>query len=179
MDGVVYDYDWSHRMAAMSELTGVPEPELARRWWHHLDGEEQAEAGRYPTGADYLAALSTALGTTVSADDFVRVRRASMTARPAVVPAVTAAARVGQVTVLTNNGALVDERFAELAPELVPIVGVEHLRHRRRDAARRTRVVRGPTGLRALIPGRPRPAHDGSVRIGLGWLPAPAPAAKA
>jgi putative hydrolase of the HAD superfamily len=38
------------------------------------------------------------------------------------------AAELGRVTLLTNNGPLVGENLATLAPELVPLFGVEHLR---------------------------------------------------
>ena len=38
------------------------------------------------------------------------------------------AAELGRVTLLTNNGPLVGENLATLAPDLVPLFGVEHLR---------------------------------------------------
>jgi putative hydrolase of the HAD superfamily len=125
MDEVLYDYDWHTRMAGMTELTGLSLDELRRRWWH-ADGEWAAEAGRFTTGDDYLAALCDALGTDVAEDDWVRVRGGAMTPRPEALAAVRRAAELGIVTLLTNNGALTSRHLRALAPELVDIFG-EHL----------------------------------------------------
>ncbi len=137
MDGVIYDYAWQRRMALMGELTGLPAAELGRRWWDAGRGEGVAEAGGYATGAEYLAALNEALGSSLSVEDFVRNRRSTMAVRPAVVETIRWAAGHGRVTVLTNNGALVDEWLPELAPELAAVVGVEHLRTSSRYGARK------------------------------------------
>ncbi len=51
-----------------------------------------------------------------------------MTVRPEALAAVARAAELGRVTLLTNNGPLVGENLTTLAPELVPLFGVEHLR---------------------------------------------------
>ena len=137
MDGVVYDYAWQRRMTLMSELSGLPVAELSRRWWDAGRGEGVAEAGGFATGVEYLAALNAALGSSLSVEDFMAVRRSSMVVRPAVVATIRRAAQLGRVTVLTNNGALVDERLPELAPELASTVGVEHLRASSRYRARK------------------------------------------
>ena len=125
MDDVLYDYDWRARMAGMTAMTGHSLEELRRRWWT-LEGEMAAEAGGFDTGDDYLAALEAALGTPVDETEWVRARRAAMTARPACLAAVRRASELGTVTLLTNNGALAARHLANLAPELVDIFG-EHL----------------------------------------------------
>jgi HAD superfamily hydrolase (TIGR01509 family) len=127
MDDVLYDYDWRHRMTGLTALTGHDFAELRRRWWHD-EGEWAAEAGHWPDGASYLAEWSTAVGTTLTSDQWLANRASAMTARPDALAAVARASELGRVTLLTNNGPLVGENLATLAPELVPLFGVEHLK---------------------------------------------------
>jgi HAD superfamily hydrolase (TIGR01509 family) len=126
MDDVLYDYDWRARMAAMSELTSLSFLELRRLWWHH-DGEIGAEAGLYRTGHEYLAAFEEAIGQKVDVDRWVEIRAAAMTPWPDSLAAARRASELGQVTLLTNNGALLGDHLPKLAPELVDIFG-DHLR---------------------------------------------------
>jgi glucose-1-phosphatase len=122
MDDVLYDYDWRVRMQGMSELTGHSFTELRRLWWHD-EGEWAAEAGVFTTGAEYLAAFSAAMGMPVDESEWVRIRGAAMTARPDSLDAVRRASELGQVTLLTNNGALSSKHLRTLAPELIPLFG--------------------------------------------------------
>ncbi|MCU1412529.1 MAG: hydrolase [Rhodoglobus sp.] len=125
MDDVLYDYDWRVRMAGMTELTGLSLEDLRRRWWHD-EGEWKAEAGGYETPEAYLSAFEKAMGMPVDEDDWVRIRGAAMTAWPESLAAVRRASELGQVTLLTNNGALAHKHLATLAPELVELFG-DHL----------------------------------------------------
>jgi HAD superfamily hydrolase (TIGR01509 family) len=125
LDDVLYEYDWRARMAAMSELTGLSFLELRRLWWHD-DGEFGAEVGLYRTGREYLSAFETAIGQSVDVDRWVEIRAAAMTAWPDSLAAVQRAAELGQVTLLTNNGALLGDHLPTLAPELVDLFG-DHL----------------------------------------------------
>jgi putative hydrolase of the HAD superfamily len=124
MDDVLYDYDWSVRMAGLTELTGLSINQLRKRWWHE-HGEEKAEAGGFDADG-YLAAFNAALGAEVSEEDWVRVRGSAMTPRRDSIAAVERAKQLGQITLLTNNGALSARHIATLAPELVPVFG-DHL----------------------------------------------------
>lgn len=126
MDGVIYDYDWRVRVADLVERTGRSVEEMRGAWWE-VGREHQAEAGHHADGAAYLAAMNEAFGAALTVEDFVANRRAAMTVRPGVVAAVARAAELGQVSLLTNNGALVAERLAELAHEIAELFG-EHLR---------------------------------------------------
>ncbi len=125
MDDVLYDYDWRVRMAGMTKITGHSLEELRRRWWND-SGEWAAEAGVYTTADEYLAAFEKAVGTTIDEDEWVRVRGSAMTAWPESLAAVRRAAEHGQITLLTNNGALVSKHLRTLAPELVELFG-DHL----------------------------------------------------
>lgn len=136
MDDVLYDYDWRTRMTGLTELTGLDFAELRRRWWHD-DGEWAAEAGRWGDGDAYLAAWSRAIGTDVPRDAWVANRGSAMRARPAVLASVARASELGRVTLLTNNNPLVEEHLPVLAPELVPLFGLEHLRASSRYGARK------------------------------------------
>ncbi len=124
MDDVLYDYDFPTRIANLSALTGLTEKQLLERWWD-AGYEEQAEAGAYDADG-YISAFSAAIGVEVSAADWVRVRGGAMTPLPDSIAAVERAAQLGQVTLLTNNGALSGLHIGTLAPELVPLFG-EHL----------------------------------------------------
>jgi putative hydrolase of the HAD superfamily len=127
MDDVLYDYDWRVRMNGLQQLTGHDFTELRRRWWNDA-GEWAAEAGHWPDGESYLAAWTAAIGTEVDSDVWLANRGSAMTVRPEALAAVARAAEFGRVTLLTNNGPLVGENLATLAPDLVPLFGLEHLR---------------------------------------------------
>jgi putative hydrolase of the HAD superfamily len=124
MDDVLYRYDWRVRMGLLEELTGHDLVELRRRWWHD-DGEWRAEAGGYATAGEYHAAFETAMGMPVPVDDWLRIRRAAMTPWPESFAAVRRAAELGEVALLTNNGALVEAHLATLAPEIAELFGSE------------------------------------------------------
>ena len=126
MDDVLYDYDWRVRMAGMTEATGLPLDVMRRLWWHD-EGEWAAEAGTPATGEEYLAAVNAALGTTLTEAEWVRIRASAMTPWPDSIAAVKRASELGQITLLTNNGALSQKHLATLAPDLVELFG-EHLK---------------------------------------------------
>ncbi len=136
MDDVLYDYDWRVRMRGLSDLTGLDVAELRRRWWHD-DGEWAAEAGRWTDGDDYLAAWSEAVGADIGRETWVANRGSAMRPRPDVLASVARARELGRVTLLTNNNPLVEEHLPELAPDLVPLFGLEHLRASSRYGARK------------------------------------------
>jgi len=125
MDDVLYDYNWQARMAGMTELTGFSLDELRRLWWNE-SGEWAAEAGVFTNADEYLEAFQERIGQRVDETEWVRVRGAAMTPWADSLAAVRRASTLGQVTLLTNNGALVEKHLTTLAPALVPLFG-EHL----------------------------------------------------
>ncbi len=139
MDDVLYDYDWRTRMAGMTELTGLSLADMRRLWWHD-EGEWAAEAGVFATADDYMDAFQAAIGMTVDEEEWVRVRGAAMTPRPEAIDAVRRAKELGDVTLLTNNGAMTAKHLRTLAPELVEVFG-EHLRTSSDYAARKPNPV--------------------------------------
>lgn len=125
MDDVLYDYDWHTRMQGMSQATGLSFSELRRRWWHD-EGEWAAEAGVFTSAEEYLAAFEAAIGQRVDEHEWVRIRGSAMTPRPEAIAVVERAAELGDITLLTNNGAMSAKHLHTLAPALVPLFG-EHL----------------------------------------------------
>jgi HAD superfamily hydrolase (TIGR01509 family) len=125
MDDVLYDYDWRTRMVGMTAVTGFDLTELRRRWWND-DGEWAAEAGGFATPEDYLAAFERAMGMSIDEREWARIRGAAMTPWPESLAAVRRATEFGQVTLLTNNGALAQKHLRAWAPELIELFG-EHL----------------------------------------------------
>lgn len=125
MDDVLYDYDWRQRMAGMTALTGLSFSQMRELWWND-DGEWAAEAGVFTTGAEYLGAFESAIGMAVDEAEWVRVRGSAMRARPDAIDAARRAAQLGDVTLLTNNGALTAKHLRALAPELIEVFG-DHL----------------------------------------------------
>lgn len=124
MDDVLYDYDWRVRMTGLSSITGLDFAELRRRWWND-EGEWAAEAGRFADAAAYHSAFTRALGSDIPVAEWIANRRSAMTPWPDSLDAVRRAGELGTVGLLTNNGPLVEEHLAELAPELVPLFGDE------------------------------------------------------
>jgi glucose-1-phosphatase len=125
MDDVLYDYDWRARMAQLTAITGHGLGELRSRWWHR-DGELAAEAGRFGSGDEYLAAANRAIGADIDRETWVRIRGEAMTPRDDAIAAAGRAAAHGVATLLTNNGPLIGEHLADVAPALVPAFG-DHL----------------------------------------------------
>jgi FMN phosphatase YigB (HAD superfamily) len=127
MDNVLYDYDGHIRMRALSAVSGVAVDDLRRLWWHSPEGEIRAEAGGFRDGEEYLAAFRRATGAVVSREEWLAARGGAMTAFPESIAAAGRAGELGRVSLLTNNGPLVEEELPRLAPELVPVFG-DHLR---------------------------------------------------
>jgi glucose-1-phosphatase len=136
MDNVLYDYDWRTRMASLAELTGHSARRLRERWWH-TGAEERAEAGGFSSAEHYLDSFRDAVGVDVAEDDWVRARAGAMAPMPESLRAVSRAAELGRVTLLTNNGPLTAKHLPRLAPELVPLFGAEHLRTSSQYGARK------------------------------------------
>ena len=127
MDNVLYDYDWRTRMESLSKSTGRSVAQLRERWW--LTGsEEKAEAGGFVSASHCLDSFRAAVGVDVTEEDWVLARAGAMAPLPDSLDAVSRAAELGRVTLLTNNGPLTHKHLPRLAPALVPLFGAEHLR---------------------------------------------------
>jgi FMN phosphatase YigB (HAD superfamily) len=126
MDDVLYDYDWRTRMQSLTAITGHDLHELRRRWW--ISGMEwEAEAGTPADADEYLAGVTKVIGAEISRREWVRMRAEATRPRPEALDAVRRATELGRVALLTNNSILIHEHLHDVAPELVPLMGREHM----------------------------------------------------
>jgi len=122
LDGVLCDFLPARRLAYLSELTGKDAAWMQAAVWES-DFEREAEAGAYRTGDAYLQAFNRCLGFAVTREQWVSARRAAMRLRPDMLALLQSLHSQVRLAVLTNNGALVRDAMAELAPELWTLLG--------------------------------------------------------
>jgi putative hydrolase of the HAD superfamily len=121
-DETLYDYDYRVRLPALSLLTGVSQYDLAKRWW--AGGfERRAEAGEWPSSAEYLAQFEEVTGAALTLEGWRETRMLASTPIPGAIEALRRAAALGTVGVLSNNPSPFAESFAILAPDVAAIVG--------------------------------------------------------
>lgn len=117
MDGVLVDLDRPRRLDLLATMTGHTPDAIEARIFAS-DFERSAEAGVPPTGDAYLAEFNRRLGTDLGRDEWVRARREAMTVDRRVLAIAERVAAQVPIALLTNNGALLQESLAELAPEI-------------------------------------------------------------
>jgi FMN phosphatase YigB (HAD superfamily) len=133
MDDVLFDYDWRVRImmrqVSPTRKGRAAHPGTLERVMPIFDtavpAERAAEAGRFTNAEEYHAAFTRAMDRDIPVGDWIANRRSGMTPWPDSLAAVARAAQLGTVSLLTNNGPLVEAYLAELAPELVPLFGKE------------------------------------------------------
>lgn len=125
MDGVLYDYLPESRLDFLARLTGKPPEDIYDAIWSS-GFEDRAEAGAYKSGAAYLAAYARQLGFAITREQWTSSRKAVMRARPDMLNLAAQIADVSKIALLTNNGMLLKETLAEIAPDVPRIFG-EHV----------------------------------------------------
>ena len=124
MDGVLAALDREQRLQRLSQATGkAPEHFNATIW--HSDFEPGAEAGRYPTGAEYLAEFNARSGCQLGREAWLDARRQAMTLIPETLAIARELRRTARIAMLTNNGPLLKESLAELVPEVWELFGAD------------------------------------------------------
>ena len=122
MDGVLCRYDLGNRLAVLAGLSGRSPQDVKQLIWGS-GFEEDADSGRYADGAAYLKAFGERLGHSISAAEWIAARRASMTPDPDILELVRTLGRTCKLALLSNNGPLTEETFAELFPEAAALFG--------------------------------------------------------
>lgn len=122
MDDVLVGLDRARRLAWLANLTGWPPEHFNAAIWHS-DFEPAAEAGAYPTGAEYLAEFNRRSGCQLSRAQWVEARRQAMALIPGTLAVARDLARSVRLALLTNNGSLLRESLPELAPEVCALFG--------------------------------------------------------
>src|SRR5262245_17548494 len=122
MDGVLCRYELNVRLKALAELAGRSPLEVERLIWGS-GFEEDADSGVYATGAAYLLGFGERLGFPISTADWIAARKASMTPIPEVLELVRTLRKTVTVALLSNNGPLTEEVFADLFPDAAALFG--------------------------------------------------------
>ena len=121
-DKTLYAFDFRRRLPALADMTGASQYRLASRWW--AGGyERRAEAGEWPTSAEYLAEFERVTGAALSLDQWRAARALASTRIPGSMAALARAATLGTAAVFSNNPSPFAESLAVLAPDVVEIVG--------------------------------------------------------
>jgi len=125
-DETLYAYDFRMRLPALSLVTGASQYHLAKTWW--AGGyEERAEAGEWPSSAEYLAEFERVTGSRLTLENWQEARALASTAIPASVDALRRASTLGTVSLLSNNPSPFAESLPVLAPDVTAIVGENRL----------------------------------------------------
>jgi putative phosphoesterase len=122
LDDVLASLDRGRRLRWLAGATGKP-PDHFDAAIYRSDFEPAAEAGAYPTGAQYLAEFNLRTGCRLNREQWVEARRQAMTVLPGTLAVARDLARVTRIAMLTNNGALLKESLPELVPEVWAVFG--------------------------------------------------------
>jgi glucose-1-phosphatase len=122
LDGVLAHLDRTRRLALLAEMTGKDAAFLHAVIWGS-DFEANAEAGAYPTGAEYLAELNRRIDVSLRREQWVRARRDSMVVDPGTLEIARELRDLCGIAVLTNNGSLLHESLAEIVPDVHCVFG--------------------------------------------------------
>jgi putative hydrolase of the HAD superfamily len=123
LDKTLYAYDFRRRLPELARLSGVSQYRLARSWW--ADGyETRAEIGEWSTPDAYLDEFAAVTGgRRLTLEQWATVRRGAMTRIDASVAALTRAAEIGTVALLSNNPPATAASLPIIAPDVAEIVG--------------------------------------------------------
>ena len=127
LDKTLYAYDFRRRLPALALLTGASQYHLARTWW--ADGyEARAEAGEWPTPAEYLDQFAAVTQTPrLTLETWASARAKAMTRIEGSIAALRKAATLGAVSLLSNNPAATASALPILAPDVVEVLGKNQL----------------------------------------------------
>jgi putative hydrolase of the HAD superfamily len=123
LDKTLYAYDFRKRLPELSRLSGVSQYGLAKAWW--AGGYvARAEAGEWPTPDLYLDEFSGVTGgRRLSLEEWASARALAMTRIDGSVGALSRAAELGTVSLLSNNPAATAAALPVLVPDVVEILG--------------------------------------------------------
>jgi glucose-1-phosphatase len=122
MDGVLAHLDRARRLELMSQMTGKDPAFLHAAIWAS-EFEPSAEAGAYPTGAEYLAEVNRRTQCNLTREQWVHARREAMTTIPETLQIAQAVREHCPIAMLTNNGSLLHESLAEIVPDVARVFG--------------------------------------------------------
>lgn len=121
MDGVLCRYDKSRRIAELTHFCDLAAGEIDARIWQS-GFDEEGDAGHF-TAEEYLAAFNHRLGAQISREQWFEASRAGLLPNGAVLAIARNLARQTKVAILTNNGPLLKDGFAQVFPQAAEIFG--------------------------------------------------------
>lgn len=121
MDGVLYAYDYENRLKLLESALDVG-AETIRDKVFNSGIERAADTGDLDTDA-YISAIAETLGVDVTLRQWVAARKWAMAPAPAVIDMARNLSAKVEIALLTNNGKMMAEHIAELAPELPGLFG--------------------------------------------------------
>jgi glucose-1-phosphatase len=122
MDGVLTRLDTARRLELLSEMTGKDPAFLHAAIWAS-DFESSAEAGAYPTGAEYLAEFNRRTQSSLKREQWVRARHDATTLSAETLRLAQAVRGQCGIAMLTNNGSLLHESVPEILPDVRRVFG--------------------------------------------------------
>lgn len=121
MDGVLYAYDFENRLKLLESALDV-RAETIRAQVFDSGLERAGDVGDLDTDA-YIAAINEALSVDVTLRQWVAARKWAMAPAPQVIDMARELTNKVEIALLTNNGTMMAEHIAELAPELPALFG--------------------------------------------------------
>ncbi len=119
LDEVLVDYDEAARLHLLAERSGAT-PRRVHEALTLSGFEDESDRGLWPAEI-HADELSRRLGATVTLQDCIDARRASMKPRPEMLELAKAVSAQVRVAILTNNGTYMHGRMREICPELFPL----------------------------------------------------------
>lgn len=121
-DKTLYAFDFRLRLPALALLTGTSQYHLASTWWGG-GYERRAEAGEWPTSAEYLAEFELVTGAALSLEQWREARALASTRIPGSMAALARTAALGTAALFSNNPSPFAESLELLAPDVAELVG--------------------------------------------------------
>jgi len=122
MDGVLAHLDHEKRLAMLSALTGK-DAAFIQDAIYTSGFEHIAEAGAYPTGAEYLAEYNRRIGSALTREQWIAARKSAMTPIQATFDIVRQLKGRVPLATLTNNGSLLRQSIALILPAAAELFG--------------------------------------------------------
>lgn len=123
MDDVLCVYRFDRRLKRLAEITGVSEEVINDVMWEQ-GFEEEADAGRW-TAEEYHRLFCERIGAALTVDEWLEARAHSMEPSHEVLDMARAVKRNAKLSLLTNNGPVLEKYIDQVFPEIPEIFG-EH-----------------------------------------------------
>jgi putative hydrolase of the HAD superfamily len=122
MNGVLYRFDTALRLKLLARAVDMT-PDQLQSLWLDSGWEDEADAGAYADGDAYLAAFGALVGQPVDRQAWSDIMAGALTPHTPVIALARRILRHLGSGLLTNNGPLLREQFAKVAPAIPRLFG--------------------------------------------------------